>query len=77
MTSRYIISPASNYAEFTETNRRNALRYARNITDSTNARTTVHDAQTLDRHGEPAIIAEYRYSPQMGGYTYRAEVGTP
>lgn len=63
----YTINPDSNYRPLTTASKREAYKYARSITDSTNPNTRVVDAAGK-------VLAWWRYSPERGGRVYRAVV---
>ena len=66
MKTEYTVQAAENCNETTWTDRRKAISYARSITDTTNGITSVYDGDIL--------IAQYRYTPEMGGRTFRAQI---
>lgn len=66
MKKQYRVTSVSGYNETTWTNKRLAIRHARNTADATNGISSVYDGDVM--------IAQYRYTPEMGGKTYRAEI---
>ena len=66
MKKTYTVQAASNYSETTWTNKRKALQYAHKIADAINPIASVYAGDEL--------IAQYRYTPEMGGRTFRAQI---
>lgn len=66
---KYIVEARENYATMRFTNFRKACKYARSITDSTNPSTMVWEELPS---GANKHVAWWRYTPQVGGRTYRA-----
>lgn len=64
---KYIVAPRSNYSRVEFSNLREAKKYARSITDSTNPSTIV-------RNEYGCAVAWWRWTPEKGGRTYRAEL---
>jgi hypothetical protein len=88
MKEKYAVYPKSGYAGAGFTNKREAIKYARSITDSLNPKTYIAFTGDIDPSDETEplvqrefdphldrdrIIAAYAYTPNMGGKTFPCE----